>query len=1136
MNNQTVHRAMASAPLHVPGTLIIGCVLVYFMGNNLLPWHQGMYGCLALAVIVVWIWKYRKPLLIIGLALLGFSCAARLVVEQDIHQALSGYVFWPALLGMLLIAPCVFRMREYSPMRWTLGLAAVLVLTTGMQFYLVMRLGRAYPWQSLAYAVLHVAVIMRLLPAIEAVIDGKSSNGRLLVLIGWQTWWMSQMLGMVADGSWIKPEELEVSALVIGAALVAAGLVAEMVGHSIGLRFLMLGTGGMLALWMAGIASTKGGPEPFFLNWLIGEGGMLFFNGMIILMGYLSTMQATARQIQVQREIFNRTRLAKTEFLASLSHELRTPINAVIGLSDAIADGLVAGVNAMQQELAKEIRHAGDRLLALINQILEYSKLDARKVSIEPEPMPIASWLDGLCAPFQERAASKGLSFTVIKDATIVDWPLDQAAIRQAMAALLEDALEQTRTGGLEVNVSRGGKDLHITVTGCSAHASRGDISAMETEGLLVKREEDINQGSGDRFLGLGLAIARHYIQLHGGALSMQTGADMVVYRMTLPLQAPSFIPDGRAVPEDMEQGENTSVERWLEIPDENPAPPRFFQILALCLAGLFALTALTNETTGRVLLAAVSAGGAWMAWQAGSSAAARLAAMGLLANMIAYLLGVAGIVLGWPIIYQTRMPVFIAGELLLFFSFATMQPRWRPRFSLIGAGAVATAAVLVCMEIGPGFWKEQDILVMLIDTACLIAGVGAFEGVIAGRCRWGRVLSFGGMYLVWLGDYLYALLAASGHQVAWSALVDNIYVFAIAAIGLGFYLDARRWSLWNWPMIMVPGAALLAWSIGAAQLGWEPATLQIWIVAGSVIIFFLTFSILLTYYNRAIATVNRLEQAQGLSRRASHAMTEFLGKLSGQVRIPLDGIRTLTRILVPKDHASSEELTEYAEAIQHSVHHLDVLLTDITDIANIEEGVVVFNEAQCHVPDLMQGCLALFKERAMRKNITLQLEVQEGLGKINCDAVKVKQILFNLLSNAIKFTPERGLIQLSAALESRAEVMRHAGAPGFDGVALAEADWFMALRVKDSGVGITETEQRRLFQPYVQLQAGREQLGTGLGLSLVRRFAALHGGTVMLRSKPGVGSTFTVWIAASGYDACATHREVVAQPAPSRG
>ena len=1128
MNNQNVHRAMASAPLHVPGALIIGCVFMHFMGGNLLPWHQGMYGVLALAAIVAWIWKYRKPFLIIGFALLGASCVARLVVEQGDYHVLNDFVFWPALLGMLLIALGVFRMREYSPMRWTLGLAAVLVLTTGMQFYLVMRLGRAYAWQSLAYAVLHVVVIMRLLPALEAVIDGKSSNGRLLVLIGWQTWWMSQLLGMVADGSWIEPGDLEVSALVIGAALVAAGLVAETVGHSIGLGFLMLGTGGMLALWMTGIASTKGGPEPFFLNWLIGEGGVLFFNGMIMLMAYLSTMQATARQIQVQREVFNRTRLAKTEFLASLSHELRTPINAVIGLSDAIADGLVADVNSMQQELAKEIRYTGARLLAFINQILEYSKLDARKVSIEPEPMPIASWLDGLCAPFQERAASKGLSFTVIKDSTIIDWPLDQAAIRQAMAALLEDALEQTRTGGLEVNVSRGGKGLCITVMGGSGDAYLGDISAMETQGLLVKREEDINQGSGDRFLGLGLAIARHYIQLHGGVLSMQAGADMVLYRMTLPLRGPSSILEGMAVPEGMEQGENASVERWLEIPDENPAPPRFFQMLAVCLAGLFALTTLTNETTGRVLLAAVSAGGAWMAWQAGSTAAARFAAMGLLASLIGYLLGVSGIVLGWPILYQTRMPVFIAGELFLFCSFATMQPRWRPRFSLIGAVAVATAAVLVCMQAGPGFWKEQDILVMLIDTACLLAGVGAFEGVIAGRCRWGRVLSFGGMYVVWLGDYLYALLAAGGHQMAWSTFADNIYVFAIPAIGLGFYLDAKRWSLWNWPMIMVPGAALLAWSIGAAQLGWEPATLQIWIVAGSAIIFFLTFSILLTYYNRATSTLNRLDQAQGLSRQASLAMTEFLGKLSGQVRVPLDGIRTLTRILVPKDHVSPGELTEYAEAIQHSVHHLDVLLADITDIANIEEGVVVFNKAQCHVPDLMQGCLALFKERAMRKNITLQLEVQEGLDKICCDAVKVKQMLFNLLSNAIKFTPERGLIQLSAALESREAVLRYADAPGFERDTLGEGAWFVAFRVSDSGIGITETEQRRLFQPYVQLQAGKAQLGTGLGLSLVRQFAALHGGTVMLRSKPGVGSIFTVWIQASGYDACTTPREVV--------
>jgi signal transduction histidine kinase len=1128
---------MQPAPLQIPGALIIGIVLVHFMGSNVFHLHQAMFGCIALVVIVAWIWKYKKPLVTLGLALLGVSCCMRLLMEEGLGHDLSGCMAWLELGGMGLIALSVFPRQQGSSMRWTLGLAVVLLISTLLQFYLVLKFGRTLTWQSLAYAVLNMVAILGLLPAIEVAIDGRASNGRLLVLIGWQTWWMKQILDTAVGSSWIAQGELGLSALIMGAAFIAAGLVVETLACSTGLRFLMLSSGGVLALWMAGIASMQGGPKPFFLNWLIGVGGMLFFNGMIMLMGYLSAMQATARQIQEQKELFNRTRLAKTEFLASLTHELRTPINAVIGLSGVMADGLVEEVNPTQQELAREIRLAGERLLALINQILEFSKLDAAKMAIERMPMAIVSWLNGVCAPFRGRAASKGLLFQVHTEKAPAEWSLDPVAMRQAMKALLEDALEQTRNGGVDVCVMGTCQDLLITVTGGvsgSAHGERQELG-LDRENGLAHREEDINQGKDDRFLGLGLAIARHYIQLHGGDLSMQEGPDMVVYRLRLPLQGSAAGPDDVAQGQGMERDDEAFAERWLMIPEENPAPPRFFQSLAMGLAGLFALTALSGEIMGRLVLAFVSAVGAWLAWQAGSTAVARLAAMGLLASMIAYLLGVSGLVIGWPAMYQMRMLIFIVGELFLLGSFATMQPRRRPRFSLLGAGTASAAAVLVCAEAGPDFWRSPDILIMLVDTACLVAGVGAFEGVIVGRCRWGRVLSFGGMYTVWLGDYLYSLLAASGHPMAWSAFVDDIYVFSMVAIGLGFYLDARRWSLWNWPMIMVPGSALLAWSIGAAQLGWEPATLQIWIVVGSVIIFFLTFSILLTYHNRALATVTRLEQAQVLARKASHAMTTFLGKLAAQVRISLDGIGTLARVLEPKDQAPPGEVNEYVQAIRHSVHHLGVLLADITDIANIEEGVVVFNEAPCHIPDLMQGCLALFKERAMRKNITLQLEVQDGLGKIYCDAVKVKQMLFNLLSNAIKFTPERGLIQLSAALESREAVLQHADAPGFERDTLGGGAWFVAFRVSDSGIGITETEQRRLFQPYVQLQAGKAQLGTGLGLSLVRRFAALHGGTVMLHSKPGVGSTFTVWIPASGYDVTAPHRNVVVQPVPSQ-
>jgi signal transduction histidine kinase len=154
----------------------------------------------------------------------------------------------------------------------------------------------------------------------------------------------------------------------------------------------------------------------------------------------------------------------------------------------------------------------------------------------------------------------------------------------------------------------------------------------------------------------------------------------------------------------------------------------------------------------------------------------------------------------------------------------------------------------------------------------------------------------------------------------------------------------------------------------------------------------------------------------------------------------------------------------------------------------------------------LLQAGLQLLRDKAAAHHITLSLEVEpdlQALGEIWLDERKTKQIIFNLLSNGVKFTPDGGAVHVSARC--------------VPGAALAHAQWghYLEIAVRDTGIGISEQDKARLFQPFTQIDStlARGYDGTGLGLVMVRRLAELQGGSVSLQSVLGQGSTFTFWL-----------------------
>jgi signal transduction histidine kinase len=223
----------------------------------------------------------------------------------------------------------------------------------------------------------------------------------------------------------------------------------------------------------------------------------------------------------------------------------------------------------------------------------------------------------------------------------------------------------------------------------------------------------------------------------------------------------------------------------------------------------------------------------------------------------------------------------------------------------------------------------------------------------------------------------------------------------------------------------------------------------------------------------------------------ASRHKSEFLANMSHELRTPLNAILGFSEVLAERMFGEvNDKQAEYLQDILSSGRHLLSLINDILDLAKIEAGRLELELGPFHLPTALDNAFTLVRERATRHGITLAQSVDERLTDIVADERKVKQILLNLLSNAVKFTPERGRVGLTATV----------------------ADGAITIAVTDTGVGIAPEDQAAIFEEFRQVgrEDARKQEGTGLGLTLAKKFVELHGGRIWVESHVGQGSTFS--------------------------
>ena len=212
---------------------------------------------------------------------------------------------------------------------------------------------------------------------------------------------------------------------------------------------------------------------------------------------------------------------------------------------------------------------------------------------------------------------------------------------------------------------------------------------------------------------------------------------------------------------------------------------------------------------------------------------------------------------------------------------------------------------------------------------------------------------------------------------------------------------------------------------------------------------------------------------------------------MSHELRTPLNAVIGFSEVLLERMFGEiNPKQDEYLQDILSSGRHLLSLINDILDLAKIEAGRMELEVTDFDLPQAIDNAVTLVRERAARRAITLEVEIDAQLGEIKGDERKVKQVLLNLLSNAIKFTPEGGRVGVHAGLA--------------DGVA--------EISVSDTGVGIAPEDHEAVFEEFRQVGTdyAKKHEGTGLGLTLSRRFVELHGGKIWVKSQLGQGATFT--------------------------
>ena len=242
----------------------------------------------------------------------------------------------------------------------------------------------------------------------------------------------------------------------------------------------------------------------------------------------------------------------------------------------------------------------------------------------------------------------------------------------------------------------------------------------------------------------------------------------------------------------------------------------------------------------------------------------------------------------------------------------------------------------------------------------------------------------------------------------------------------------------------------------------------------------------------------DKLEIALKKAEDASLAKTQFLNNMSHDIRTPMNVILGYAQLMENELKGKGQpETLEHLEKLQQSGNLLLSIINNVLDMARIESGRIELDENYGQIEEVLQNLFVVFDEKARKKNIALHYKMNVEHGHVLTDITKVKEILVNILSNAIKYTPTGGSVMVN-----------------IDELPCDESGYMIArIRVSDTGIGMSQEYLTNIFEAFTREQNTTKSkiAGTGLGMSIVKKYVDLLGGTINVESELGKGSTFTV-------------------------
>ena len=241
-----------------------------------------------------------------------------------------------------------------------------------------------------------------------------------------------------------------------------------------------------------------------------------------------------------------------------------------------------------------------------------------------------------------------------------------------------------------------------------------------------------------------------------------------------------------------------------------------------------------------------------------------------------------------------------------------------------------------------------------------------------------------------------------------------------------------------------------------------------------------------------------KLEIALKKAEDASLAKTSFLNNMSHDIRTPMNVILGYAQLMENELNGKDiPEVLEHLEKLQQSGNLLLSIINNVLDMARIESGRIEIDENYCRIEDVWKSLFAVFDEKARKKNISLHYTMNVEHEHVLTDVTKVKEILVNILSNAIKYTPAGGSVMVYV-----------------DELPCDESGYMIVrIRISDTGIGMSQDYLTKIFEAFTREKNTTKSkiAGTGLGMSIVKNYVDLLGGTIDVESELGKGSTFTV-------------------------